>query len=597
MTHHPRHSILSALLAAAAIAFLALLPAMSQAKGPRRHRAERWADRADERKADYLYMEAMRQNALEHNDAFFELLRRSHEMADPSDTQPGLTLGYYLMALAQEDSVLARKGYEMMRTHFDSHPEDYYSAIFYGMVNNELGNNDEALRVWGELDRRNPGKPDVALRYAQALQQSRDSANLRRSIEVLDRIQRAEGKSLGLYSNKISSLMALRDTSATLAEVDSLLASSRGNASNMVYAGDVMMALGRPDSAIHLYDRACAADPTNGLPYYKRAQYYRERGDSAAFDREVVQAVKQDGLDIDVKAEIMRTYVVQLMQDSLQRPRIVSLFDTLLLQHPHEAKIHDLYASYLVAVDDFQKAAEQQEYVLDDDPSQQQRWLSTISLYSRADDNEKALSTARRALRYLPDDPMVLLYAGNALSMLEKPQDALGYLHQSLDHVPADDAELRSAVLATIGDNLYKLKEVDSALVYYDRALEANPDNLLALNNCAYFMAEQGRDLDKAERMSSICVRQQPDNDTAIDTFAWILFKQRRYAEAKEQIDRALAIEGDKPQADVLHHAGDIYYMNGDHKGAVDFWQKALDLNPSDKLLQKKVRHKTHFFE
>ncbi|MDE6628810.1 MAG: tetratricopeptide repeat protein, partial [Muribaculaceae bacterium] len=142
-----------------------------------------------------------------------------------------------------------------------------------------------------------------------------------------------------------------------------------------------------------------------------------------------------------------------------------------------------------------------------------------------------------------------------------------------------------------------KLNEVDSAIAYYDRDLEVNPDNLLALNNCAYFMAEQGRDLDKAERMSAICVRQQPDNDTAIDTFAWILFKQRRYAEAKEQIDRALAIEADNPQADVLHHAGDIYYMNGDHKGALELWQRALQLDPSDKLLQKKVRHRTHFFE
>lgn len=597
MTHHPRHSIFAALTAIAAFALLAVLPLASMAKGATKPRKERWADRADERKADYIYMEAMRQNALDRNDAFFELLRRSREIADPSDTQPGLTLGYYLMALAQEDTILARKGYDMMKTHFDRHPEDYYSAIFYGMVNNELGNNAEALRVWRELDRRNPSKPDVALRFAQALQQSRDSANIRQSVEVLDRIQRAQGKSLGLYSNKISALMALNDTAATLAQVDSLLDSSKGNATNMVYAGDVMMALGRPDSAIALYDRACADDPTNGLPYYKRAQYYRERGDSAAFDREVVQAVKQDGLDIDVKAEIMRTYVVQLIQDTIQRPRIVSLFDTLLLQHPHEARIHDLYASYLVAVDEFAAAAEQQEYVLDDDPSQQQRWLSTISLYSRADNNAKALATAERALRYLPDDPMVLLYAGNSLSMLDRTEEAIPYLRKSLSNVSDDDPELKSAVLATIGDNLYKLNEVDSALAYYDRALEVNPDNLLALNNCAYFMAEQERDLDKAERMSAICVRQQPDNDTAIDTFAWILFKQRRYAEAKEQIDRALAIEGDTPQADVLHHAGDIYYMNGDHKGAVELWQKALDLDPSDKLLQKKVRHKTHFFE
>ena len=187
---------------------------------------------------------------------------------------------------------------------------------------------------------------------------------------------------------------------------------------------------------------------------------YKRQGDSASFAREVQQAVRQDGLDIDVKAEITRTYVVHLMQDSTQRPRINALFDTLLMQHPHEAKIHDLYASYLVAVEDFKGAAEQQEYLLDDDPSQQQRWLSTISLYSRADDNAKALATAERALRYMPDDPMVLLYAGNSLTMLDRADEALPYLRRSLENVPDNDAELRSAVLSTIGDNLYKLNEV-----------------------------------------------------------------------------------------------------------------------------------------
>ena len=137
----------------------------------------------------------------------------------------------------------------------------------------------------------------------------------------------------------------------------------------------------------------------------------------------------------------------------------------------------------------------------------------------------------------------------------------------------------------------------DSAFVYYDRALEVNPDNLLALNNCAYYLAETGQDLDKAEKMSAICVRQQPDNDTALDTYAWIFFKKKDYKSAKEYIDRALALESEDPQADVLHHAGDIYYMNGDHKAAVDFWERALKLDPDNALLKKKVKNRTHFYE
>lgn len=572
------------------------LPSATFGKGGRKGQKETWSSGADKRKADYIYMEAMRQNALDNDDAFFELLRRSHEL-DTADTQPGITLGYYYMALGQEDTTLATKGYDMMRRHFNAHPSDYYSSIFYGMVNSQLGNTDEAIRVWGLMADSFPDKPDIALKLAQALQQSADSANLRRSVEVLNGIERAEGADLGLTSAKIRAFMTLRDTAATRGELSHLLSVSKTNAPNNLYAGDVFMALGQPDSAITYYNLACDIDPTNGLAYYKRAEFYRERGDSVGFDREVFQAVKQDGLDIDVKLEIFSSYIRQLYADSLQQPRIQSLFDALLLQNPHEPKVRDLYTSYLVATEDFKGAAEQQEYALDGDHSNADRWRSTISLYGRAGDFDKALKLGEESLKYLPDDATLMFYTSTTLSQLDRDGEALDYLQKALKAAPESDLPLQSTILCSIGDVLYKTGQADSAFVYYDRALEADPDNLLALNNCAYFMAEVGTDLDRAERMSAICVRQQPDNDTALDTYAWIFFKQKKYQKAKEMIDRALAIEADDPQSDVLHHAGDIYYMNGEPESALEFWEDALKLDPDNELLKKKVKNKTHYYE
>lgn len=585
------------------MAAIAILTAMVILPGGRagartgKHRQkESWEAGADKRKSDYIFMEAQRQNALGNDGDYFELLQRAVEL-DSTDTQPGMTLGYYYMALGQGDITLALKGYDLMRRHFNSNPSDYYSAIFYGMVNNQLGNRDESVRVWHTLDSLNPHKPNVTMKYAEALQAAFDSASLRRSIDVLNRLERAEGVDIGLTSNKVRALMLLRDTAATLAEVDNLLTATGNNPNSSLYAGDVMMAVGRPDSAIALYNRACEIDPTNGLAYYKRAEFYREQGDSVGFDREVFEAVRQEGLDPEVKIEIFSSYIRQLYADTLQQPRIQGLFDTLLIQHPHEAQIRDLYSSYLVAIKDFKGAAEQQEYAIDTNPSDTDRWRSAVSLYATAEDYDKAFETAERALKYAPDDPALMFYGANMLALLDRSDEAITRYGSTLEVTPAENHELRSAVLCSMGDTYYKAGAIDSAFVYYDRALEENPDNLLALNNCAYFMAEEGIDLDKAEKMSAICVRQQPDNDTALDTYAWIFFKKKDYSNAKDFIDRALDIEGDDPQADVLHHAGDIYYMNGDHRKALLLWEEALKLDPDNKLLQKKVKNKTHFYE
>ncbi|MBD5225687.1 MAG: tetratricopeptide repeat protein [Bacteroidales bacterium] len=585
------------------MAVIALLTAMvifpggrAGARSIRNSQKESWEAGADKRKSDYIFMEAQRQNSLGNDGEYFELLQRAVEL-DSTDTQPGMTLGYYYMALGQGDTALAMKGYDLMRRHFNSNPSDYYGAIFYGMVNNQLGNRGESVRVWHTLDSLNPHKPNVTMKYAEALQGVRDSASLRRSIDVLNRLERAEGVDIGLTSNKVRALMILRDTTATLAEVSNLLTATGNNPNSSLYAGDVMMAIGRPDSAIALYNRACEIDPTNGLAYYKRAEFYREQGDSIGFDREVFEAVRQEGLDPEVKIEIFSSYIRQLYADTLQQPRIQGLFDTLLIQHPHEAQIRDLYSSYLVAIKDFKGAAEQQEYALDTDPSNTDRWRSAVSLYATAEDYDKALETAGRALKYTPDDPALMFYRANMLAMLDRSDEALSSYSETLDATPVENHELRSAVLCSMGDTYYKTGAIDSAFVYYDRALEENPDNLLALNNCAYFMAEEGIDLDKAEKMSAICVRQQPDNDTALDTYAWIFFKKKEYNNAKDFIDRAIELEGDDPQADVLHHAGDIYYMNGDHQKALLFWEEALKLDPDNLLLQKKVKNKTHFYE
>ncbi len=588
----------TAMCAVLMLAAMVALPAGSaRARNARKNAAESWEAGAQKRKSDYMFLEAQRQNSLGNDGPYFELLQRTVEL-DSSDTQPGLSLGYYLMALGQQsDSTLSSEGYRLMRRHFDTHPDDYYGAIFYGVVNNQLGNTREAVRVWQTLDSLKPHNPNVTLRYAQTLQSTADSALLRRSVDVFNRLERAEGTSLGITSNKVNSLMALRDTAATLGEVEHLLSTAGTDAASTIYAGDVMMAVGRPDSAIALYNRACQLDSTNGVAYYKRAEFYRERGDSVAFDREVFQAVKQEGLDLEVKLDIFSNYIRQLYADTTQQSRIQGLFDDLLEQHPHEGSIRDLYSSYLVALKDYKGAAEQQEYALDTDPSDIQRWRSTVSLYASAEDYPKALETARKALKYQPRDPMLLFYEANMLALEGHNEEAIAHYDSTLTAVPDDNRSLRSAIMCSMGDTYYKMGKTKEAFAYYDKALDLDPENLLALNNCAYFMAEEGVDLDRAEKMSAICVRQQPDNDTSLDTYAWILFKKRDYAAAKEYIDRALAIQNDKPEPEVLHHAGDIYYMNGDHKAAVEFWEKALKLDPDNALLRKKVKEKTHFYE
>ena len=121
-------------------------------------------------------------------------------------------------------------------------------------------------------------------------------------------------------------------------------------------------------------------------------------------------------------------------------------------------------------------------------------------------------------------------------------------------------------------------------------------------NNYAYHLSESTDDperLAEAEALSYATVTAEPDNPTYLDTYAWILFKQRDYTRAKEYIDRAFdhQQEGNEPSAEYYMHAGDIYFWNQQPDKAVEFWKKALDLDPDNELLARKVKYKTYFHE
>ena len=120
-------------------------------------------------------------------------------------------------------------------------------------------------------------------------------------------------------------------------------------------------------------------------------------------------------------------------------------------------------------------------------------------------------------------------------------------------------------------------KQMKEAYAAYDSALVYNPSNIGALNNYAYYLSVERRDLDKAEEMSYKTVKAEPNNATYLDTYAWILFEKGNYAEARIYIDNAMKSEGGDKSDVIVEHCGDIYYMTGDVDGALTYWNKFAD--------------------
>jgi tetratricopeptide (TPR) repeat protein len=218
-----------------------------------------------------------------------------------------------------------------------------------------------------------------------------------------------------------------------------------------------------------------------------------------------------------------------------------------------------------------------------------------LSYAAQRDDVEEMVSICSEGIDYSPEVLEFYYYKGIGLCyFMGRPDEGLETLRQATRQIgEGSDVEMASNIYSTLGNLLQDRGEADEAITYYETALQYTPSDVLLLNNYAYLLAQEGNDLEKAEQMSRKAIEAEPNNATYLDTYAWVLYKLKRYKEALTYIEQALS--NDTQPSDVLYeHAGDISLRAGHKAKALDYWRKALDLQRStgtvDKELKKKIK-------
>ena len=547
-----------------------------------------------QRKSHYVFLEAMRKKAIGEFDSYYELLRYAYNL-DTANTAIGYYLGY--MSLVSEDNTAEKleTNLSLMRKHFDSVPEDQYESAMYGNVCNKLRRNDEALRVWSRLVGIFPSNVNFKYKLADTYAAK---GNFKQAIAIYDSIEVNEGMSIPITLRKVNYHMAYNDTAGSIDEGLRLVKSAPANVDYNLFMGNMYLQFAEHDSAMLYFDKALEIDPNNGYAYLYKADYYKLTGDSVNYDKQIYNALINKNIEIDQKISVLTDYVRESLRDTIMASeRAENLFSVLIDQHPHESAIHDLYSQYLVTVKDYGGAAEQLGYVLDLEPANAENWKKLMLINLMDENYEEAFKAADKALEYNPDNIELYQYIAPAYYQIEEYDKAIATYAVAMEKADTTDSELMSSLASGLGDVYFMKKDTLKAFEQYEKALEYNPGNIMAMNNYAYFLAESGHDLDKAERLSGMSVKYEPENPTYLDTYAWIYFKKGEYSLALTYMKAAIANSDGEQSAELYEHYGDILFMNGFHEEALPNWEKALELNPDSEILQRKVKHKTFFFK
>lgn len=206
-------------------------------------------------------------------------------------------------------------------------------------------------------------------------------------------------------------------------------------------------------------------------------------------------------------------------------------------------------------------------------------------------DTTNVLQTYREALEYFPEDSEFHFLMGEVAWVKKEWDVTINAWKKAASLSQKENTNTASMIYGRIGDLYMQLKQKEDAYKAYDTALIYNENNILVLNNFAYFLALDGAELQKAEKMSGKTIQADPKSPVFLDTYAWVYFKQENYILALMYIEQAYR-NGGEQDADVLEHYGDILYKVGEKERAQEMWKSAWEIKEEKEnhtLLKKKV--------
>ncbi|MBN1796045.1 MAG: hypothetical protein JW804_05175 [Sedimentisphaerales bacterium] len=244
------------------------------------------------------------------------------------------------------------------------------------------------------------------------------------------------------------------------------------------------------------------------------------------------------------------------------------------------AKAKNAEGNSQAAIDYFKKAADN----IQDRPDIA---VNVLNEMGRVVGMEEVKKYCRDTISVNPNS-IVANYVMARLSLMDGDfNKTVDYLDKCVDIV-GEDSPQAVQFLSEKANTIAKAYERTSDNNYFNEAinvweglLKRNPDDIFVLNNIAYMLANNEKDLEKALGFADTARLKSPNNPAILDTYAYVLYKNSRFEDAEQYCQSAVQLFEDRQAyapIDVYEHLGMIKEKTEDPNGAIEAYKKALEI-------------------
>ena len=540
---------------------------------------------------DEFFLEAMVQRQKGNNDAAFDLLRHCLEI-NPDAAEAHYFIGQYYNALKDAETAMVhiQRAAELAPDN-----ETYMETLAQAYIRQD--NHADAIAVIERLFDRHKDREDLLEMLFRLYQQEGDYEG---AIDVLNRMEASDGKSELLSMAKSEIYTRMGNEKAAVAEIEALAKQFPNDLQYMVMYGETLMMNDQTKKALAVFGKVLQEEPNNNRVLMSLRNYHQAQGHQTEADSLTMRILMNKDATTQERVTVIRQEISANEMAGGDSTKVLNLFRQILSQPQQDADMAILCATYMglkeMPADSIIPVLEQVITIAPDNASAR---LQLVGYAWEKENMDRVISLCQEARQYTPSEMAFYYYQGIAYYKQEKLDEALSSFQNGLGVINEEsNPSIVSDFYAVMGDILHQKGLAEEAFAAYDSCLQWKEDNMGCLNNYAYYLSERGEQLEKAEQMSYKTIKAEPRNSTYLDTYAWILFMQERYTEAKVYIDQALQHQDETlDNSVIIEHAGDIYSQNNDIDRALSLWEEAQEKQPDKELLTRKIKLKKYLKE
>lgn len=464
-------------------------------------------------------------------------------------------------------------------------PENKWYHLKLADIYRKEGRNEAVIEAYENALNHHPNDSDILYRLAEA---HVDFGELLKANEVYDRILAIRGGDFDLHLRKFQNFNALQMRDSALVQLKKMRDLNPGNLTTLHTLSQYYLGLDDEEAARNILEEARERNSRNPQTVILLAEIYIQNSEWDQVGRAFTAMLEDPLIYPSQKRELVR-FMLQQYQHHPDEPLleeqtrlIVKRFSEI---EPEYGPAQLIAAEFYTKTGESELALEKLEQANRVVPEERDAWRQRFQLLFAMEKYQQVINLSGSAESQVSDDAIIQFFTGASYMLTGRPAEAEIWLDRAT--LSPARREFRSVVYGAVGDVKQELDKVDEAIQAYERAIRLDASNHNAMNNYAYFLAEQEQQLDKALKLAEQAVSQQPENASYLDTLGWIYFKSGNLIQAEQYLQ--IAIKTGVAGAEIFEHLGDVYHEMGETENAKIWWKRAFEEDPGRTHLQEKL--------